>query len=495
MRRSGFLLILFSVYLLPFLLLCTLNSAGYRYGASDLAFYIPAALERLDPSLFPRDRGLIGSQARLTMIDETIAVLARTTRLSLPPLFAGLYVLTLLLLLAGTWLVGRHLYRSAWTLAALTAAVTLKHEIAKSGTNTLEGYFHPRQLAFSLGTLALAALLRRRYLAAGALVIAAGMLHPTTALWFAIWLGVATWVENPAWRRWLNGVAVLALAAGLLLLTIGPLAGRLVFMDQDWLATLESKDYLFPLDWPLYVWLLNLVYVTAIWFVFRHRVRAGILAPGERGIVFGCLSLVLVFAAALPFNAARLAIVIQLQIPRIFWMLDFLAVAYACWVLVEGGAFTRRRAAVVVGGLVVFSCVRSAYIKFVKFPERPVAQVTIPDTDWGRAMAWARTTPRDSNWLAHPLHAVQYGSSVRVAGERDVFVEGIKDAAIGMYDRDVAIRTRDRLAELDGYEGMTAARVLTLARKYGLDFMVSEETLPLPVAFASGSLRVYRLRP
>jgi hypothetical protein len=485
----------FSFFLIPFIILCTLNSAGYRYGASDLAFYIPATLERLDPSLFPRDRGLIASQARLTMIDETIAVLARATRASLPPLFAGLYVLTLVLLLAGTWLVGRHLYRSGWTLAALTAAVTLKHEIAKSGTNTLEGYFHPRQLAFSLGVLALAGVMRRRYLTAAALVFAGGLLHPTTALWFAIWLGVATWVDNPGWRRWLTGVAAVAAAAGVLLLTVGPLGGRLVFMDQDWLATLESKDYLFPLEWPLYVWLVNLAYLPTIWVIYTHRRHAGVLTPGERGIVFGCLSLAVVFAAALPLNAARLAIVIQLQIPRIFWMLDFLAIAYACWALVEAGAFTLRRAAVVVGGLVLFSCVRSGYIKFVRFPERPIAQVNIPDTDWGRAMAWARGTPRDSNWLAHPLHAVQYGSSLRVAGERDVFVEGVKDAAIGMYERDVAIRTRDRLAELEGYEGMTAPRVRTLAEKYGLDFMVSEETLPLPIAFASGSLRVYRLRP
>ena len=44
----------------PFLVLATLNSAGYRYGASDQAFYLPAMLERLDPALFPRDSDLIG---------------------------------------------------------------------------------------------------------------------------------------------------------------------------------------------------------------------------------------------------------------------------------------------------------------------------------------------------------------------------------------------------------------------------------------------------
>jgi hypothetical protein len=445
----------------PFLLLCTLNSAGYRYGASDLAFYIPAVLERLDPSLFPRDRALIFSQARLTMIDETIGGLARATGLSLPSLFA---------------------------------ALTLKHEIAKSGTNTLEGYFHPRQLAFSLGVLAVAALLRQRYLAGAVLVVAGGMLHPTTALWFSIWLGVAAWINEPRWRRPLGMLAASVAAAGVVLLTIGPLAGRLVIMDREWLATLVTKDYLFPLDWPLYVWVLNFAYLPIIGFIYIRRRTARVLSPGETGIVVGCLSLSAVFAAALPLNAARLAIVIQLQIPRIFWMLDFLGIAYACWGLIEAGTFTRRRAAVVLSAILLLSIGRSTYIKFVRFPERPIVQVRVPDTDWGRAMAWARTTPRDSNWLAHPLHAIQYGSSLRVAGERDVFVEGIKDAAIGMYDRDVAIRTRDRLLELDGYEGMTVERVRALASKHGLDFMVSEEELALPIAFSSGPLRVYRLK-
>jgi hypothetical protein len=134
----------------------------------------------------------------------------------------------------------------------------------------------------------------------------------------------------------------------------------------------------------------------------------------------------------------------------------------------------------VVGTILLASGARSAYIKFVRFPERPIAQIRIPDTDWGRAMGWARATARDSNWLAHPAHAVQYGSSLRVAGERDLFVEGIKDAAIGMYERDVAIRTRDRLLEIDDYDNMTTGRARELAAKYGLDFMVSEAALSLP---------------
>jgi hypothetical protein len=89
---------------------------------------------------------------------------------------------------------------------------------------------------------------------------------------------------------------------------------------------------------------------------------------------------------------------------------------------------------------------------------------------------------------------VKYGTSLRVAGERDVLVEGVKDAAIGMYERDVAIRTRDRLAALDRFDRMTPDRARALGARYGLDYLVTEQPLDLPLAFASGALHVYRLR-
>jgi hypothetical protein len=113
--------------LLPFFVLCTLNSAGYRYGASDQAFYVPAALARLNPALFPRDDVLIASQARLTLIDETMAALVRMTGLDLHALFGALYLASLALLALAAWLIARRLYRTTWAAMALLAALTLRH--------------------------------------------------------------------------------------------------------------------------------------------------------------------------------------------------------------------------------------------------------------------------------------------------------------------------------------------------------------------------------
>jgi hypothetical protein len=481
--------------------LATLNSAGYRYGASDQAFYAPAILERADPSLYPRDSALIRSQARLTLVDDVIGPLARATGVGLPTVFVLLQILSLGLLAVAALAIARVLYRQEWSALGLLAALTLRHAISKSGTNTLEGYFHPRQLAFAIGALAIASFLRGRPSATWLLVALAGALHPTTALWFAIWLGIATIAGEPRLRVPIVAGLLIAALVGAWGLFTGPLAGRLVIMDPVWLETLASKDYLFPLRWPAAAWLVNLGYLPLIVWIYRRRRADGVLVPRETALVAGCLSLVLIFAAALPFNAMRVALAIQLQPARIFWMLDFLAVIYVVWLAAEGrfarstrGVTTEtRRARLVALSIALVSVVRGAYIMLVEFPDRRVAQVTVSPDDWGRAMAWARASEPGSGWLANPDHAARYGTSVRVAAERDVYVEAIKDGAVGMYDRAVAMRTRERVEALGDFMTLTPEHAQLVARQYNLDYLVTEARLDLPLAFSSGAIRVYRL--
>ena len=127
-------------------------------------------------------------------------------------------------------------------------------------------------------------------------------------------------------------------------------------------------------------------------------------------------------------------------------------------------------------------------------PTRPMFAIGLPDSYWGRVMAWARQSPTSSHWLAHPAHAFLYGTSLRVAGERDVCVEASKDRAIGMYDRGMAMRTRERVAAVGDFQNLTPERARALAQQYDLHYLVTEQALSLPVAFSSGALRVYALR-
>jgi hypothetical protein len=484
--------------LLPFfLLLATANSAGYRYGASDQAFYVPAIMQRLDASLFPRDTALLNTQAHLTLADETIAGMLEVIGIRLPHLLAALYVLTLVLIAAAAAWMGSLMFRERWTTVALLAGLSLRHAIAKSGTNTLEGYFHPRQLAFALGALALCAFLKRRYLIVLWLIAGAAALHPTTTLWFVIWLYVAAFAAERQWRPALAAGAAVALPLVWWTLAGGPLAGRLALMDAEWLAAIADKDYLFPLEWPWYVWAANLGYAVLIVAVWRVRESTGALLEREAALVAGCLSLLGVFALALVLQTRALALAVQLQPARIFWMLDFLATVYATWLLAEGTraeAPRRARTAVLAAVLGVAAAARGVYILQVQFPDRPLAQIDVRDDDWGRVMAWGRTTQTNTGWLADPMHAARYGTSVRVGAARDVFVEALKDSALGMYDRRIAMRTASRHAALRDFNTLTPARARELAAEYELDFLVSEEAIDLPVVYRSGGLRVYRIR-
>ncbi|HEX9365040.1 MAG TPA: hypothetical protein VF921_00350, partial [Vicinamibacterales bacterium] len=93
-----------------------------------------------------------------------------------------------------------------------------------------------------------------------------------------------------------------------------------------------------------------------------------------------------------------------------------------------------------------------------------------------------------------PHHAARYGSTVRAAGHRDVLVDLLKDPAIAMYDRAIAMRLADRERALAALAWDTPDGARALARRYGLDYLVIDRKLELPLAHQSGSLFIYQIR-
>jgi hypothetical protein len=393
-------------------------------------------------------------------------------------------------LFAGIVRLGRRLYRTEWAVVALTAAMTLRHSIAKTGANTLEGYFHPRILAFAFGLLAADAFMGRRDKTFIALLVAAVLAHPTTGVWFAVLSFTAAWVARPTWRMALAGTAIAVAATAMFALWRGPLAGHLSRMDADWMEAISDKDYLFPLSWPLDAWLTNLIAIPVVLLVWRARRHAGVTVAGETPIVVGLMGLVGLFILWLPFDTARVAIAVELQLSRVFWILDVFATIYLVWWLVEHRGMRRW----VTAATVVLSLARGTYSMFVQFPDRPIFALDIKPGDWRDAMVWARTTDPSSGWLADPMHAVRYGSSIRAVAYRDVLLERVKDRALAMYDRDVALRVADRERALHVLAWDTPDGARALARRYALDYLVIDRPLDLPLVHRSGSLFIYRIR-
>ena len=474
-----------------------LNSGGYRYGVSDQAFYLPAVFQHLDPSLFPRDRELLHVQDRFMLFDDLAAGVARVTHLPVPVLFLGLFLTGLGLYFAGFFALGRLWYRSWWSVAALMLLMTLRHRITRTGVNTLEGYLHPRVLAFGVCLWAVVAFLRGRSVMAVVLVAAAAAIHTTTAVWFALWLGVALAVAEPRWRPALAVGTGAVVMFGVWLLWLGPLSAQPLRVDEPWRSVMTIKDYLFSSDWPLSAWLANLSYPAIMWFGYRTRAARGLTHPREQALVLGALALTAVFLVSVPMTMVPFALPVQLQVSRVFWMVEVMTALYLIWFAMESVdpgaplAAGRRWVTVLVALLAI---ARGVYIMEVERPERRVIQMTAPADPWTDVMGWLDRTPVDTHVLADPNHAFEHESSARVLGRRDLFLEASKDTALAIYSRDVALRVLERIEALGAFADLTPERARQIALRYDLDYLITERPMVLPEAYANERFKVYALR-
>jgi len=420
------------------------------------------------------------------LADELIAGIVRVTGASLDTLFFVAYLLSLALTWAALVAIGARIYTSMWGTIALGAAFTLRHRIPRTSANTFEPYFHPRMLAFAIGLMAIAALQRRRVVMAIALVGISALVHVTTALWFSILIGVALAVLGPRLRRPAIVIVAGAIATGAWAFTIGPLHTR---MDDIWLQAVASKDSLFASQWPAWAWIANLALLGLLWWAHIHRRARGHATVEDSAIVWGTTALVAFFLLTFPLVVARVAFPVQLQISRVFWMVDVIATIYVLS-LVRRDAAARMLAM----AIVVVAIARGAYVMVVERPERGLFALHLPDAPWTDAMNWLATEPLNAHVLADPGHSWKYGTSVRVAARRDVFLEDVKDSAIAIYSRDVAARVVERAASIHDFPALSADDARRLAEHYDLNYLVTESQLPLPIAYENERFHIYRLK-
>ena len=84
---------------------------------------------------------------------------------------------------------------------------------------------------------------------------------------------------------------------------------------------------------------------------------------------------------------------------------------------------------------------------------------------------------------------------MRVAAGRDVYLEEVKDTAMAMYSRRVAMRVAERIGAIGDFGALTPASARALAERFDLDVLVTERALDLPVAYRNARFSIYRLRP
>ena len=457
--------LLLAVGAVVFCALVTLNSGGYRYGVTDQAFYIPVVLEQITPGLFPHDADLIDAQDRFFLFDDWFALVVQLTGLSLPFAFLGAQLLTLTLLYAAIVGIGRLLYRTSWAVGGLVVLLTVRHQIPHTAVNSVEGYFHPRMLVFAIGLSATALFLAGRTRVALLVVGLALLAHPTTGLWFAILVGTASVVADRPAQKFLLAGATAAMVTVAWTLAY-PLRDQLAPMDSTWLQVLAIKDYLVLGDWPMAAWFSNLAIAAFTFALYGYRRARGVTSQREGALIAGCGLLLGLFLLSVPFSHAAVALAVQLQFNRIFWLLDLVGIVYLGWLLFESPlrfrpltratCVTPRRAVVVIVALLALT--RGSYRVFVERAGQPIIQVQLADNDWNDVMTWASAQPVGTHFLADPGHAGRYGTSIRAASGRDVYLELIKDTGIAIYSSDIAHRIARRVSDIGDFERLSADR-------------------------------------
>jgi hypothetical protein len=264
-------------------------------------------------------------------------------------------------------------------------------------------------------------------------------------------------------------------------------------MDPLWIDALGGRDFIFANEWPLWAWAANVGLLGALWMAHRARTRRGTATPRDAALAWGATALVALFLLTLPAVAAHVALAVQLQLSRVFWIVDLLVAIYA--IAAIGERLDRRGMVALALVLLAVSASRATYIMWREHPERALFQVSVPQSPWADAMAWIARQPLDTHVLADPDHAFKYGLSVRVASGRDVLLENDKDAAIAMYARPIAQRVVERRRALADFAGLTAPAARALAERYDLNYLVTEASLPLPEVYRNSQFRIYALKP
>jgi hypothetical protein len=75
-----------------------------------------------------------------------------------------------------------------------------------------------------------------------------------------------------------------------------------------------------------------------------------------------------------------------------------------------------------------------------------------------------------------------------------VLIEEVKDSALAIYSREVAVRVVERTAAIGNFGELSADHARELAQRYDLDYLVTESDLPLPEVFRNAQFRIYDVR-
>lgn len=450
--------------------------AGYHPGWEDDAVYLPAIKKLLAPGLYPWDSDFFRLQMQATIFDKLIAASARISHLPLGWVLFAWQFLGILLVLAACRQLARRCFddpAAEWTAVSLIAALTTI-PVAGTALCLIDQHLHPRLLATAAILWAIVAVLDRRRLWTGVLLLVALTIHPIMAafgisLCLFLGIGMPAWLASPNAPQRVGGPSRHSAMA----MAVLPMGWIFEPVSDAWRQAAETRTYYFLSRWEWYEWLGVVAPLILLWVFSRlvHSSLAGYLA--QRLVWFAVFQTAVSLAMMLPARLERL---------RPLQPMRFLHLVYLIFFLLAGGLIgrylLRNRAwrwlvLFVPLGLGMFYAQRQLLPASNHLELPGVA----PRNEWVRAFAWVRqNTPPDSLFALDPYYMRQPGEDYhgfRALAERSSLADVVKDAAVATQVPRLAPRWLAEVNAVRGWKNFQAADFARLHREFKVNWMVA----------------------
>ncbi len=475
--------------------LCTavaIGLLGYHPAAEDGGIYAAATALRLQPGLFPAERGFAVAQTAHSRFVPALAALLRCLHLPLAPGLLLAYACLLLLTIAAAHGLLKQVFEETTVQhgSLLLFAVSLGVPVAGTSLYVADPYVTARSASTPLLLLALLYLLKGRGAACLASLAAATALHPMMAVCSLPLFGAYLACES---RRPMRNFVLLALAV------CAAMAALRLFGSTDTAAARVAslgRVYWFPRHWAWYEWL-GLVAPIALLTWLRGSL------PGEKARRLATSAAIAVVITALPAfllvdENSRSLLLARLQPLRL------LHLTYCIFVLLLGGwLFSRERtrarwpkyAAPAVAGISLLLMQRSLY-RYSGHFEWPGAQ---PRNGWQQAFEWVRqNTPEDALFALDADYTTSSGEDAqlfRAVALRSALPDAAKDGGIASVVPELAGEWQTAVHATSGLAKLSDAERLARLQPLGATWMVlpAASATRMPCPYRNAAAQVCRL--
>jgi hypothetical protein len=477
---------------------------GYHPYAEDSEIYLPGVLKLLNPSLFPMNAEFFGEHAGHSLYPNLIAASVRWSHLPLPWAMFFWQIVSVFLMLAGTWRLASAFFpdpngigqsatasnandlQARWAAVALMAAL-LTLPLGGTWLYLLDQYLNPRNLAAFAGVFAIAETLHKRYMVAILWLVFAAACHPFMAsfsIMFCAWLVLLNRFEP----------RILGFAAALpfgITLDPPPAAYHEVALRQ-------RSHYI--LRWEWYEWVGAIAPIILFWWFARIARRRGMknVELVSRAII--PVIVVAIFSAVILSSSPRFEALARLQPMR------SLALTYTLLIVIGGGFLGEYvLKAHVWRWFTLFAPLSFVmfYAQTQVFPasahiEWPWAA---PRNPWAQAFDWIRlNTPVDALFALNPAHMSLTGEDeigFRARSERSMLADLTKDKGAASMFPPLSVEWLKQIDDERNWKEFRFDDFERLRQKYGVSWVIVEQPGPpgLTCLYQNEAVRICRIDP